>query len=71
MNNKSKLGIPPKINDPKPLNLSKNSNSKLVPLNFFVSSDFKRNFKVYASERDMKMVDLLKSAFEEFKKNNV
>jgi hypothetical protein len=35
----------------------------LAPLNFKVSRAFRREFKTYASQHDMKMVDLLHEAF--------
>lgn len=40
---------------------------ELAPLNFKVSKSFKREFKTYASERDMSMRDLLEKAFEVYK----
>jgi hypothetical protein len=36
---------------------------RLESLNFKVSSDFKREFKVFAVSRGMSMVDLLKEGF--------
>jgi hypothetical protein len=39
------------------------------PLNFKVSSDFRREFKTYASAHDMKLSKLLVLAFESFRKH--
>src|SRR5690349_17129012 len=37
---------------------------KPVPLNFRVSPDFKRRFRLYAAERNMKLIDVLIEAFD-------
>lgn len=34
-----------------------------APLNFKVPKDFRREFKTYASQHDMKMVELLQQGF--------
>ncbi|GIU52182.1 hypothetical protein TUM4438_44220 [Shewanella sairae] len=49
-------------------NTSKPSNSELVPLNFKVDAEFKRDIKSFAASHDMSMVDVIKMAFEEYKK---
>ena len=38
------------------------------PLNFKVSSDFRREFKTYASAHDLKLSKLLELAFESYRK---
>jgi hypothetical protein len=35
----------------------------LAPLNFKVSKEFRREFKTFASQHDMKMVELLQEGF--------
>ncbi|MGL4667274.1 MAG: hypothetical protein ACRCWR_05025 [Saezia sp.] len=49
-------------------NTSKASNSDLVPLNFKVEAEFKRDIKSFAASHDMSMVEVIKTAFEEYKK---
>jgi hypothetical protein len=36
---------------------------ELLPLNFRVPADFKRRFRLFAAERNMKLTDVLKEAF--------
>ena len=69
-NKKSKLGTPPQIGEPKIANLNKHPSCKLVPMNFYVPADFKREYKIYAAEQDMNMVDVLKSSFDLYKRHN-
>lgn len=45
-------------------NTSKPGDSDLVPLNFKVESQFKRDLKSFAAGHDMSMVNVLKEAFE-------
>jgi len=45
-------------------NTSKAGNSELVPLNFKVPAEFKRDLKSFSAGHDMSMVDVLKEAFE-------
>ncbi|MCF8243864.1 MAG: hypothetical protein K9J37_01890 [Saprospiraceae bacterium] len=49
------------------INLSRNSDQDLRPLNFKVPAAFKREFKAYANEMDMSMVSLLVTCFEHYK----
>jgi hypothetical protein len=37
---------------------------ELLPLNFRVPADFKRRFRMFAAERNMKLTDVLKQAFD-------
>ena len=41
-----------------------------VPLNFRVSADFRRRFKVFAASHDLKQNELLQIAFDEYEKNH-
>jgi hypothetical protein len=43
--------------------LDKPSPGLLAPLNFKVPKDFRRAFKTYASQHDLKMVELLQQGF--------
>lgn len=49
--------------------LTKKPSNKLVPLNFKVENELHREFKVFASERDMQMVDLFRVCFKTYKQN--
>ena len=42
----------------------------LAPLNFKVAREFRREFKTFASQHDMKMVELLQEGFRLVKKNH-
>ncbi len=66
---KNAKGVPPKGKAPtiSNNNLSKPAQADLVPLNFKVSPEFARDFKVYAAMHSMKLVELLKTSFEEYK----
>lgn len=50
-------------------NTAKVGNYDLVPLNFKVDAEFKRDLKSFAASHDMSMVDVMKLAFEDYKKN--
>ncbi len=43
---------------------------ELVALNFKVSPDFRREFRTYASERDVSMIELLKDAYREYREKH-
>lgn len=60
-----KMAFLPKEETTEPL--TKNPSSKLVPLNFKVENELHREFKVFASERDMQMVDLFRICFKSYK----
>lgn len=40
------------------------SQSRTEPLNFRVTADFRRRFKVYAAEHDLSLSELLEKAFD-------
>lgn len=42
----------------------------LVPMNFRVSAELRREFKVYAAEHDLKLVELLRRSFLAYKAQN-
>jgi hypothetical protein len=50
--------------------LEKQAKEAKKPLNFKVSSDFRREFKTYASAHDLKLSKLLELAFESFRKHD-
>lgn len=62
-------GAPPGMNNPQEAshNLTKPEAGELAPLNFKVSPEFKKEFKGFANDHDMSMVDLLKAAYELYK----
>ena len=49
-------------------NLSRPDREILKPLNFRVPGEFHRMFKIYAAERGMSMVDLLRESFEAYRR---
>jgi hypothetical protein len=44
------------------------SDRRTEPLNFRVSADFRRRFRVYAASHDMSLSELLEAAFEALEK---
>jgi hypothetical protein len=65
----NRKGAPPPIEEASE-NLSRNSDHDLTPLNFKVPIEFKREFKTYATQMDISMVDLLTRCFDFFKSNH-
>lgn len=63
---KRRKGSPPK-EEAASRNLTKPTNEELKPLNFKVAANFKKEFKQYAFDHDITMVDLLQKAFEHYK----
>lgn len=53
------------------LNTNKRDASQLVDLNFKVSAEFHREFKIYAASNDMTMKDVVVAAFEALKEKNI
>ena len=49
------------------INLTREPDQELKPLNFKVPAEFKREFKTYATQMDMSMVTLLQACFEFYK----
>lgn len=49
-------------------NLDKPERSALVPLNFKVPSAFRREFKIYAAEHELDMVQIFYEAFSALKR---
>ncbi|MEM6699968.1 MAG: hypothetical protein AAF806_05195 [Bacteroidota bacterium] len=56
----------PSSTSPQTVNLNKGA-GELVALNFKVHPSFRKEFRTYASEMDISMVDLLKHCFEYYK----
>jgi hypothetical protein len=50
-------------------NLDKPADNNLAPMSFQVPASFKKEFKIFATERDLKMVDLLQLCFQFYKEN--
>lgn len=44
--------------------------SNSVPLNFRVTADLRRRFRMFAAANDLKLNELLRLAFDEYEKNN-
>jgi len=51
-------------------NIQKAESADLVPLNFKVDPEFKKDYKTFASMHDISMVTLLKMTFELYKSQN-
>lgn len=64
----NRKGVPPREVEAT-TNLVRSSDQDLRPMNFKVPSSFKREFKTYATELDMSMVDLLQQCFYFYKNN--
>ena len=60
---KSSKGEPPKSNEARS-NLVKPEPAKLVDLNFKVSAEFKKNFKIAAATQGISQKDLLQEIFK-------
>jgi hypothetical protein len=65
---KATKGLPPLADKPSN-NLTKIESSELTPMNFKVPPDFHREFKTYAVQHDMTMVQLLEACFNLYKEN--
>lgn len=63
---KKRKGAPPKEQETS-RNLSKPTNQELKPLNFKIPASFKKEFKQYAFDHDITMVELLIKSFEYYK----
>lgn len=61
-------GIPPAEHEAS-TNLKRSADQELKPMNFKVPAAFKREFKTYATELDMSMVELLQQCFYFYKSN--
>ncbi|MCP9237900.1 hypothetical protein [Lewinella sp. JB7] len=64
---RSTKGVPPKMEETS-RNLAKPSTTEQAPLNFKVDAEFKKQYKLYALEHGISMVDLLKASFEAYRK---
>lgn len=64
-------GAPPSLETASPVvgnNTSKPAAGDVVPLNFRVSPEMRREFKAFAAEHEMPMVDVFKEAWEVYKR---
>ncbi|MBA7495582.1 hypothetical protein ES702_06169 [subsurface metagenome] len=64
---KNRKGVPPVATEEKARNLAKPSVSERVQLKFGVTPEFRKEFKTYAVDQDMSMVELLMKCFELYK----
>ena len=53
-----------------PVVAAKDTSPPAEPLNFRVTVDFRRDFRVYAAQKNLKLNELLVLCFEEYKKQN-
>ena len=44
-------------------------NGEFIGLNFKVESEFRKEFKIFAAEKGLSMVDLLKESFTQYKES--
>lgn len=66
-------GIPGRaapLPDASPVSIPSAVIPRSVPLNFKISPDLDRRFRVFAAERRMKLSDLLEKAFDAYEKAN-
>lgn len=49
---------------------AKDAEANNVPLNFRVSADLRRRFRVFAANNDLKLNELLRLAFDEYEKRH-
>jgi hypothetical protein len=64
---------PPRATDKPPPRKAKGEpeeepEANLAPLNFRISASFRREFKVYAANRDLKLNELLRRCFEVYRR---
>lgn len=67
-NKKTTKGTPP-LEITASSNLNKSNEGDLVPMNFKVTKEFKKEFRSEAMELEITMTDLLKKMFEQYKSN--
>ncbi|MGL1888697.1 MAG: hypothetical protein OCD76_19445 [Reichenbachiella sp.] len=60
----NRKGTPPPAAEEKTHNLKKAASSEKVQLKFDVSPEFRKEFKTFALDNDMSMVELLMQGFE-------
>jgi hypothetical protein len=64
------IGKPNKqINTTQTINTKKVESGKLVDLNFKVSAEFRKEFKMWSTAHDMTQKELLETAFNQIKQN--
>ena len=59
----------PALDSKKSNNLTKRPSDQMVALNFSVPAEFRTRLKMFAVMHDMKQVEVLIAAFEEFEKS--
>lgn len=67
---KGKKGTPPSTNSPIKNTLKTVQEDKLVPMNFKVPAQFKKDYQLYAINSGNSMVDILKASFELYESQN-
>ena len=65
---KSRKGLPP-VELEASINLHTYDPDDLKPLNFKVPATFRKEYKSYATDNDMSMVELLQKSFEVYKQH--
>ena len=67
---RKRKGSPPKAEQPQKNNLEKLATNEIVGLNFKVPPEFKKEYRTYAAEKDMKMIEILMKSFDLYKEQN-
>jgi hypothetical protein len=67
INKPNKKGTPPLPTEVKVQNLEKIASNEKAQLKFDVSPEFKKEFKTYALDHDISMLELLQKSFEYYK----
>ena len=65
-----KIGAPPAKDAPMVRNLAQPAEGELHNLSFKLSPEFKKEYKLYAAERGMTMLEVLKESFKLYREKN-
>lgn len=65
-----KKGTPPAKHDPMVKNLEQTPTGELENLSFKVPPEFKKEYRLYAAERGVSMVKVLKESFELYRERH-
>lgn len=65
-----KREAPPPLEEPTSKNLEKTPPLDTETLNFKVTAEFKREYKVYAASRGMTMIELLEQSYQIYKERH-
>lgn len=67
---KKRKGAPPKAEQPLKNNLEKPAADELIGLHFKVPPEFRQQYRIYAAEKNMSLVEVLKQSFDVYREQN-